>query len=246
MSTTLSTTQMVARLQRKFPLGLGVNDCMDFLNEGFRKIDQMSKGGFIWQLNVASLVLPAGAATPVPLPADFDPGKSAWMRCDPFSVYLLPTLTEIPYKPYKEFVNQEHFQVNGVGNFACWTFTPSFILGPPLVNFKYILRMAPVTAYPLPGNVTLDFFYHSVAFAPLNVGPAIYFPTPDQFDSFIIDLAEAELARVYKVSGFEKVAGAATAALAEMIDNYRTDRFDLAGLMDETMQAQEKGAERAR
>ena len=103
-----------------------------------------------------------------------------------------------------------------------------------------------MTAYPLPGAVTLDFFYHSVAFPPFTVGPAVYFPTPDQFDSFIIDLAEAELARVYKVSGFEKVAGAATAALAEMIDNYRTDRFDLAGLMDETMQAQEKGAERAR
>lgn len=246
MSTTLSTTMMVARLQRKFPLGLGANDCMDFLNEGFRKIDQMSKGGFIWQLNNTVLALPMGAATQINLPVDFDPGKSAWVRGSTAGGLLTPTFTEIPYKPYKEFINQEHFQVTGSGNFACWTFRPNFAFAPQLVFLPYVFLLAPLTAYPLTGNMALTFLYHSVSFPAFTVGPAVYFPTPDQFDSFIIDLAEAELARVYKVSGFEKVAGAATAALAEMIDNYRTDRFDLAGLMDETMQAQEKGAERAR
>src|SRR5271169_1239903 len=246
MSTTLSTTQMVAKLQRKFPLGLGSSDCMDFLNEAFRKIDQMSKGGFIWQLNTTSINLPSGAATQINLPADFDPGKSAWLSGTNVSAGYSPTLTEIPYKPYKEFVNQQHFQVTGSANFSCWTCIPNFSIGPPLTFGAYTLKLAPTSAYPLANNLIMSFLYHSVNFPPLAISPSTYFPTPDQFDSLIVDIAEAELARVYKVSGYDTLMQSAITAVQNIIDTYRTDRYDLAGLTDQMAQAQEKQAERAK
>lgn len=242
MSTTLSTQQMVARLQRKFPLGLSSTDAMDFLNEGFRKIDQMSQGGFIWQFKIANVSLPAGALSQTFLPLDFDPGKKAVLQ----GGTGLPTQTEVPYKPFKEFVNQQHFGVSGPANFACWTFIPVFTLTAPTL-YKYQFGFAPLEAFPIPsGGVTFTFGYHALNFASFAVAANIYFPTPDQFDSLILDLAEAELARVYKVSGWEKIAGQATAALQEMIGTYRTDRYDLAGLADEAAQAQERATERTK
>jgi len=246
MSTTLSTTQMVAKLQRKFPLGLGSSDCMDFLNEAFRKIDQMSKGGFIWQLNTTAINLASGAANQINLPPDFDPGKSAWLSGSAAGSLLAPTLTEIPYKPYKEFVNQQHFQVVGSGNFSAWTAVPNFSIGPPLAFTGYTMKLAPNTAYPLSNNMILTFLYHSVNFPPLAVSVGTYFPTPDQFDSLIVDIAEAELARVYKVSGYDVLMQSAMTAVQNIIDTYRTDRYDLAGLTDQMAQAQEKQAERAK
>jgi hypothetical protein len=241
MSTSLSTTQMVARLQRKFSMGISNNDAMDFLNEAFRKIDQMSQGGFVWQLKTATITIPAGAQVANPLPADFDPGKTAILRGGVGS----PTLTGIPFKKWQEFVNQQHFQNIAIGNFACWTVTPVFTLTAP-TSYAYNLALAPDTAFPLAAPIGLPLIYHALNFQPFAVAGNVYFPTPDQFDSTILDLAEAELKRVYSMSGWEQLAAQATTAVQAMIDTYRSDRYDLAGLTDQAAQAQEKAAERAR
>lgn len=243
MSTSLTTTMMVARLQRKFGQGLSATDAMDYLNEGFRKITQMSKGGFIWQLKQGTVALPAGPQVANALPGDFDPGKSAIVYGDGT---VTPTKTMIPWKPYQEAVNQQHFQAPQIGAFSCWTFKPNFTLAPP-TNYGWTAVFFPDTAFPLAlGGVTLPIVYHAVDFGPFPIGTNVFFPTPNQFDSLIIDLAEAELTRVYGRAGWEKLAGQATAAVQEIIDTYRTDRYDLAGLADQVMQANEKQAERAR
>jgi len=245
MSLTLNTTQMVARLQRKFPIGLGATDCMDFLNEAFRKIDQFSKAGFIWQVTTAVLSLPAGVSAAVSLPSTtgiaFDPGKSAWLRGFPTSSALATT---IPFKSYQEFYNQQHFSAGQIGLFSCWTYVPDWTAAP--VTYAYKMLLAPEEAYPLPAPLQMQFTYHKVTNAPLTVGANIYFPTPDQFDSLIIDLAEAELGRIYKRSGWDADRAAALQGVAEIIDNYRTDKFDLAGLSDLVIQAQERQADKAK
>jgi hypothetical protein len=238
VSTTLSMTAMVAKLQRKTGLGLGSADCVDFLNEAFRKVNQMSKGGFIWQLKTTSIVIPA-VEGPVALPADFDPGKTAVLRGDGV---VTPTKTIIPYTSAKEFVNEQNYQTTGIGMFSAWTFRPVF--NAPL-TYAYELLMAPSTAFGPPAT-SLSFTYHAVNFAPVPSGANNYFPTPDQFDSMIVDLAIAEVRNVYRMSGEQSEVEQAVAAISQVIDTYRTDRYDLAGLSDQMAQAQEKQTEKAK
>jgi hypothetical protein len=235
---------MVARLQRKFPIGLGVTDAFSFICEAFRRIDQMSKGGFVWQVGVTTLTAPAGAATDISLPADFDPGKTAWLRGS--SVVTSPTLTIIPYKPYSDFYNQEHFVQASLavgGTFSAWSYKPS--IAGSTVTWKMNLR--PSEQFPLANPVAFDLTYHKVcntnAFA---VGPAVYFPTPDQFDGLILDLAEAELSRVYGRGGWEKIQQQAMQGIADMVDTYRTERYTLAGVSDMVIQAQERQADKTK
>lgn len=241
MSTTLSTTAMIAKLQQKFPIGILAAQWLDFLNEAFRKINQSQKGGFIWQLKPVVFALAPGAQVISYLPADFDPGRSAFM----YGGSGAATQTVIPYKPVEEFVNEQHFSTTAIGLFSSWTFYPFFTFGPPTL-YQFIFRLAPDTAFPLAVPTALKLYYHAVNFPAFTNAANVYFPTPDQFDSLIMDLAEAEARREYTASGWEKLAAAATQSMNELVDTYRTDRFDLAGVSDVMAQAQEKSAERDR
>lgn len=237
VSSTLSTTDMILRLQRKTGLGMADARCMDYLNEAFRKINQNSKGGFIWQVKTATLAIP-GAQAAMNLPADFDPGKDAWLIGNATTA----TKTVLPYTPWKDWVNEENYQVTGTGFFSSWTFRPNFVAAP--ATYAYVAEMAPASAF---GSVTnLRLLYHAVNFAPLTQGPAIYFPTPDQFDSLIVDLALAEMRNIYRLSGDQLEMQATMQAVNEIIDTYRTDRYNLAGLSDTMAQAQEKQTTGAR
>jgi hypothetical protein len=231
MSQTLSMTAMVALLQRKTGIGLASSDCVDRLNEAFRKINQMSKGGFIWQFRQAGLAVPVGAQVNINLPSDFDPGKTAILRGN-----LSPTNTIIPYVPMKDWVNQEHFQTTGLNQFYAWTFLPNFTAP---TTYPYTMKLGPASAFPT-GGTTLQFFYHSLVLPPVALGAGNYFPTPDQFDSLIVDLAVAEIRNIYRMSGGQEEIASAMQAIAEIIDTYRSDRFDLAGISDQMAQAQEK------
>ena len=235
MSTTLSTQAMVTMLNRK--TGLPLPDGIDFLNEAFRKINQMSKGGFIWQFKTTTLNIPFIYGT-VPLPADFDPGKTAILRGDGT---ITPTKTIIPYMPAKDWVNEENFQTTGTGFFSAWTFYPSFTLP---TTYAYVMQLGPASAFGIP--VVLPFFYHALNYQPIVAGPNNYFPTPDQFDNLIVDLAIAEVRNVYRMSGGQEEVEKALGAIAQIIDTYRTDRMDLAGLTDQMAQAQEKQTEKAK
>ena len=238
MSTTLSMTSMVTLLQRKTGLGLAQADCVDRLNEAFRKINQMSKGGFIWQLKTGNAALGAGLLT-FTLPSDFDPGKQA--------VLYGPTLpattsTVIPYLPVKDFVNANHYQTTQPGFFSAWTFYPTFTIP---TSYLWLGQIGPPGAA-IASPTALPLYYHAVNFAPVAYGAANYFPTPDQFDSMIVDLAWAEVASIYRQSDAEQIRQRAMQGIMEIIDTYRTDRYDLAGITDEIAQKQEKGAEGAK
>ena len=243
MSTTLSTSAMILKLQTKFPIGIGTPQWLDFLNEAFRKIDQASKGGFIWQLKSTTIVLPAGAQVANALPADFDPGKSAFLYG---ATTVTPTSTLIPYHTPSEFVNEQHYATTAIAMFSSWTFYPNFTLGPP-TSYGWTMKLAPDTAFPLAaGGVTLRLYYHAVNLPAFTAAANVFFPTPDQFDGLIMDFAEAEARREYSASGWDKLAAQATQSSSELIDTYRTDRYDLAGISDVVAQSTEKQAERDR
>ncbi len=240
MSTTLSMAAMVTKLQRKTGLGLAQADCVDFLNEAFRKINQSSKGGFIWQLKATTITVPNGAQVNIALPSDFDPGKTAVLRGN--APLGTATATIIPYFQVKDFVNQEHYQTGTVSQFSCWTFTPNFS-APTSYPFNMIL--GPKTAYPT-ATLQLPFYYHAVNYPVVAYGASNYFPSPDQFDSMIVDLAIAEVGDVYRMSDAVQKRQMAMQAINEIIDTYRSDRYDLSGLSDQAAQAQEKNFEKAK
>lgn len=240
MSQTLTMTDMVTRLQAKTQIGVPQAACVDYLNEAFRKINQMSKGGFIWQFKQSTITVPAGAQANIAMPADFDPGKTAILKGNATASFGT-TDTIIPYVSPQEFATEEHFQTTGINAFSSWTFVPSF--NAPL-TFAYVMRIGPKTAYPTGGG-TLPFWYHSLVLPPVTDG-ANYFPTPDQFDSLIVDLAVQEVRNIYRMSGFGEEAQLTMQSILELVDTYRTDRFDLAGLTDQFAQAQEKAAEKAK
>lgn len=227
---------MVTQVQKRVPIGIDGTAGMFYLNEAFRKLNQLSKGGFVWQIKQATLAF-AGSALTVAAPADFDPGKQAVLR----GLQSLP----VTYFPWKDFVRQENFTVvPEAGLFTAWTYRPNFVFGPP-TTYGWTIQVGPAAAAnPVAMNLTL--VYHAVNFAPFTAAANVFFPTPDQFDSAIVDLAVAQAKEDYGISGFDRVAQQANQALAEMIDTYRSDRFDLAGLFDETAQAKEKQTERDR
>lgn len=236
MSTTLSTSALVSLVQQKTAIGLPATYCLDRLNEGFRFINQLSKGGFIWQLKSTNLSIPI-LSTQQQLPLDFDPGKTAILRGDGTS-----TFTIIPYLPWKDFVNQSHFQTTQPGFWSAWTFTPSFVAP---ATYAWQITLGP-SAAANPSPMTLPFMYHAVNFQPVPLSNSAYFPTPDQFDSLIADLAIAEIQDTYKLTDGQRTRDRALRSINELIDTYRTDRYDLAGLSDQVAQAQEKQAETAR
>ena len=241
MSTTLATSAMVTNLQLRYPIGILSAQWMFYLNEAFRKINQMQKGGFIWQLKNTNLVIAQGSQVGTALPTDFDPGKSAFLYGP-----VMGILTPIPYKTLTEFVTEQDFETTAIGMFSSWTFRPNFTFGPP-TSYGWNLWLAPDSAFPVPiGGITMGFYYHAVSFPSFTSAANVFFPTPDQFDSLILDLAEAEARRQYSAAGWAKLAAQATQSVMELVDTYRTDRYDLAGMTDIGMQAQEKAAERDR
>ena len=230
MSTTLSTTQMIALLQLKTGLGLSSPFCLDRLNEAFRLINQSGEGGLVWQLKQTTIVVPPGAITAIALPADFDPGKTAILR----GTVSTGTLTEIPYMKWSDFVGQEHFQTTQADFFACWTYQTTFT---PPTSYTYSMKLGPATAFPSAGQ-SLPFTYHAVSLPPVASGAGNYFPTPDQFDSMIVDLARAEIEGIYRMTP-SGAGPQAMKAVMQIIDTYRSDRANLAGLSDQMAQAQE-------
>ncbi len=250
MSSTLNTQEMVRILKRKFPLGLTNADAIDFLNEAFRKINQAQKGGFIWQVKTTTLTIPAAVSPPDPtldiaLPSDFDPGKSAWLYGRPGTA--VPTATLIPYQPFQQFQMQENFSTNAVGQFSAWSFRPAFTAAVPhTTGYVWVLNLKPFEAFPLVVPLTLDFKYHSCSYATVVEAVDHYFPTPGQFDSLIIDLAIAEYGEVYGKANWQAKRDAAMQGVNEIIDTYRTDRYDLSGISDLAIQIQERQSDKTK
>jgi hypothetical protein len=165
------------------------------------------------------------------------------LRGTPTGVPASPVSTIIPYLPMKDFANEVHYKTTKTGYFSSWTFMPSFTIP---TNYAYVMRLGPPEAFNGATQYSLAFYYHAVNFAPIALGANNYFPTPDQFDSMIVDLAIAEIRNVYRLSNTEQEYQLAMQSIADAVDTYRTDRYDLAGLTDQMAQSQEKQLEKAK
>jgi hypothetical protein len=234
MSTSITTASMVAELSRRVPIGFTATTAVDALNGAFRWINQ--QGSFPWMLRKA-LITPAITTGLFTLPADFDPGRPATL----YGSKDDPVPTEIPYKPWPDAVKHQVHQVSGTATqlLSCWSFYAT-LGGSPLITVTLQGQVFPPEAAKA---TSLQFVYHSLSFYALTSG-AYYFPTPDHFDYFIVELAEAELMRQYRIAGWEVLYKRTTDSLRALLQAYTTTKEAMTPSPELVNNAQNRQAQR--
>lgn len=208
MSTTISTATMVAELARRVPLAYTANVAIDSLNGALRWINQ--QGSFPWMVRKATAAVTAVSGA-LALPADFDPGKQAVL----YGLATSNVPTEIPYMPWAEAVRQQVHQTGSAGVYSCWTYYAT--INTATVTLQG--QMFPISAAQAEN---LQLVYHSSTFPALSSGAAVYFPTPDHFDYLLLELAESELMRQYRLAGWDILWKRATDQLRVLLRAYTT------------------------
>lgn len=230
MSTTLSIGDMVLDVQSRIPMGLGSPYIILRLNETFRWIAQQES--FMWQLRKTTVAVDP-ATVDFPLPDDADPG-------DIMSLYGVDFKTEIPFIPFQRFSGQMYFSspIPASAPFSAWTIVSP---APPAQPGLYMGKLAPDT--PLLNPVKLNLFYHASA-QPVT-DPNLFFPSPDEFDSLIVDLTEGEIKRRYHIGGFEQVQQKAIEGVKKLMDTYKSSKSYIQGMADQAARTQEAQLKRA-
>jgi len=224
MSSTLSFGDMVALLQQRIPMGIQSAYCKDRLNESYRWIAQQDS--FMWALRRTTVTVNA-TTVDFQLPSDADPG-------DVMMLYGQSFKAEIPFVPFDKWGLQEVFNSPPPsGLFSAWTITNNGTI--------YQGKLAPDTT--LSGAVTLNLFYHAIAVQLTNDNE--FYPSPDEFDTVIVDLSEAEIKRVYHLAGWQDIQSKATESAKKLIDSYRSSKRYIEGLANQAMNAQEAQLKRA-
>lgn len=217
MSSTISTQAMVAELARRVPLAYSANVAMEALNSALRWINQ--QGSFPWMIRKTTAAV-TGATGALALPADFDPGKQAVL----YGTATDAVPTEIPFKPWAEAVRHQVTSSGAQGVYSCWSYYATYSSGPPPSVALAGMIFPPAYAT----NGTLQLVYHSVAYQTLTSGASTYFPTPDHFDHLILELAESELMRQYRIAGWDVLWKRVTDQLRALLGAYTTTKMAMA------------------
>lgn len=245
MSNLISTTAMVTDCQSRVPIGLSSAFWMKKLNEAFRWISQ--KGNFIWEVKGTDIVMPGGTNY-FDLPTDCNVGKPMYLVGPISDISSIGTLdTLVPYVAWDDAGLQKFSELESIagtgsveGVVSCWTFRTAFTSAgtPPVYSYKYTAYFFPASTVSL--SAQFRFVYHSdVNSVEYTAGANIFFPTPSCFDNLMIELAEAEARRIYGLAGFEMIQKRAESAIVTLLDNYRSTKNTLPGLVDQQKQTSE-------
>lgn len=252
MSTTRSTTNMATELVRRLPFGIDTNFAITQLNLAYRWVNQ--KGPLVWNVRTTTVTVSVGA-TSFTIPADADMGKPTYLSGPTTSPGASPVSnlgTRIEYKPYKDFYTYQFQYPNASpGMYSVWTYAATATGGPP-PTYAFTGYLLPAAAAPTTatGAFSLGFAYHCKpaynfpTTMEWPLGSNIFFPSPDDFDDVIILRAEAEARRIYGIIGWDAALAQSEAACAPLIDQYRSSKEFISGLMDEVKQTQEIQANR--
>ena len=226
MSTTLDTSTMVAQLGQRLPLGYSSGFLNDKLNQAFRYIDQ--QGNFVWQLALSTPTVLTGTNF-FTIPSTIDYGKPMMVAGPVSGVGGSANYPSIQWLPFDKAYQLHMGEIGGgaaPGNYSGWT------------NVKTNAILFPSAAAPNIGNFSMVLIGHSYT-VPLAYGAGIFFPTPDCFDDVIVDLAEAEVRRIYSLPQCEYIMQRAQSGLSRFVDLYRSTKDIMSGLMEEKMRSGE-------
>lgn len=223
----ISIDDMVTDCKLRFAIRLSTSFWTARLNEAYRFVCQ--QGSFPWAL-VTSTVTVASDGT-FPVPSDFSPGKDAFLYKDAVLV---------EYLPYDRAKTHGDYGI-GAATYSCWTYYSNLSGAPG--SYGYTGLVFPENARPSTTD-SATLVYHTGIPTPLTSGTQ-YFPSPPEFDSLIMELAESEARRRYDNSGFEIVQKRAQAQLVLMMQNYRTTKDTALGVVEQTLRVQDDQAEKA-
>jgi len=233
VSSTLSTQAMVNEILTRCPYNISPAYALGKLNEGFRWIDQ--NGPTVWRLTYATLTVLPGTPIQVALPANFDPSKPNWLSGGP------QWRTTIPYLPWEKFQMLQTTggsPMAGQGMFSAWTWSANNTAAP--ATYGYTAWFNPSSASIPPGGIAMPLVYHMLTPAPLAAGSAVFYPTPDAYDDVIVDLAEAEIKRIYSIAGWEMAQKRGEVALGRLAAGTRSTKEVVSELMEQAKQTQER------
>lgn len=130
MSTTLSTTTMIAQLQARCPIGASASYCLDRLNEAFRNINQ--RASFLYQFKTTTVSTGGANTNTFAFPSDCDMGRDI-VIVGPAN-WSIP----IPYQPYEVATKRTFTDLTftGTGQFGAWSYITNYTGSPPTYNYK--------------------------------------------------------------------------------------------------------------
>lgn len=146
-------------------------------------------------------------------------------------------------------INSVAYTITAFPSSTTLTISPVFASANAVYSFQtsafyaFLAYLAPGSAAPSGTTFSLPFIYH-VKPAVLTMSTAQFFPSPDEFDDIIIQLAEAEAKRIYGIAGWQDVMSIGMQALAPLTDQYKSTNLNL-GLGVQAAQSQEAQAKRA-
>ncbi len=243
---TMSTFIMIGQLQQRVPMNLSRDYCMLKLNEAYQWIEQ--QGSFAWGVRLVTVSVAAGTywinLTGNSNFAGFEgPDFAALTSIDigkPIDIFQAPLggfRVTIPFVPPDRLGLYQIFNTTPIpGVFAAWTLLSSDSAG-------YQIRFAPSSAAT---TVAVNFAmqYHRIPDVLIDL-PSQFFPTPDQFNTLILDIAEAEIKRNYNIMGWETAQQKAAASTMMLADQYRSSKLHQVGMGEEVKDAQETQASAA-
>lgn len=217
MGQTLSAADMVTQLIYRAPFISSRTNALFYINRAIRYWDGQGSFSFNCKFDATAFSFAAGTTT-ASVPSDMDTGQD---------VYIMSTIGN-PYPITKKGMSK--YGVSGIN--------------PPLktqvnVPDHYIITGRTIEIYPAPQvNITLSAFYHIITQAVTddNTSHTLF---PDNFDDIIMDWAEAEIKRIFRIIGWTEIYGRCMDQGKMLIDQYRTDTDLAAGEQEAVRQVKD-------
>lgn len=224
----MTVTQMVADCALRLPIRLSTSFWTDRLNEGYRLICQ--QGAFPWAMKIAPVAIDTNGN--FTMPADFSPGKEPFMYVGAI---------KIMYAPLDKAAMEYDLGTDGAAGFSSFSYYANLSNAP--LSYSYTGIVFPAAARPTTGTASALLVYHSGI--PDAVTASGTFPTPPEFDSVLMELAEAEAKRRYRYPDYQVAQERAKAQLQTMLQNYRSTRASQMGVAEQTLKVQDIKAAQA-
>lgn len=214
--------EVLSRVQQNFSTGRALY----FVNRAVRYFDGVASYSFNAKTGSVSY---ATGQTSQPAPVDLDSGKDIYAYVVTLAGNLMPV----------KRVELNEYGINAVYQPA--PFGPSHYT---IVGASSGANVPSLLVYPpISGGFTLSLVYHVPPALIANSGTA-YSNFPDAFDDIIVDWAEAEIKRIYKMAGAMEIFARVEKQLASLVDQYRTNTKLAEGLAAEARKAQERSLEK--
>lgn len=219
MGQTYSAGQMIDQLAVRTANNIGVASLLTirsqylyYINRGLRYWD--SQGSYTFNAKMETFIVgPSVFTFPFSsLSATIDPGKDIYLYMSATQSGNIPQPTSTPYPVRRVPLNE--YAARGV--------MPPQKANTSNIYDHYVISGTNFLFYPpLTGATNMTIIYH-ISTVPLTDSYSVFTKYPDDFDDVILDWAEAEVKRVYRIVGWDTLLARVMEQGKMLVDQYRT------------------------